>query len=43
METLNKFFNDLDDSLASVMGEALIKFIYAMLVLLALLVTYRVT
>lgn len=43
MEALNKFLGELDQSLASVMGEALIKFVYAMLILLALLVTYRVT
>ena len=43
MEALNKFLGELDQALASVMGEALIKFVYAMLILLALLVTYRVT
>ena len=43
MNTLNNLWTELNESLASIMSEALVKFVYAMLVLLALLVTYRVT
>ncbi len=43
MDALINLWTELDESLASIMSKALIKFVYAMLVLLALLVTYRVT
>ena len=43
MEALNKFLGELDQSLASVMGKGLINFVYAMLILLALLVVYKVS
>ncbi|MDE0504989.1 MAG: hypothetical protein OXI86_12995, partial [Candidatus Poribacteria bacterium] len=43
MDALINLWTELDESLASIMSKALIKFVYAMLVLLALLITYRVT
>lgn len=43
MKALNNLWIEFNESLASLLGEALIKFVYAMLILLALLVTYRVT
>ena len=43
MEALNKFLGEFDQSLASVMGKGLINFVYAMLILLALLVVYKVS
>ena len=43
MNLVNTFLSDLDEALASVMGEAILSFVYAIVVLLTLLIAYRVS
>ena len=43
MSALNNLWSELNDSLASLLGDALISFVYAVLILVALLVGYRVS
>ena len=43
MSALNNLWSELNDSLASLLGHALISFVYAVLILVSLLVGYRVS
>ena len=43
MSALNNLWSELNDSLASLLGDALISFVYAVLIQVALLVGYRVS
>ena len=43
MSALNNLWSELNDSLASLLGDALISFVYAVLILVSLLVGYRVS
>ena len=43
MNALNNLWSELNDSVASLLGDALISFVYAVLILVSLLVGYRVT
>ena len=43
MNTLNNLLDELNDSIASLFGDAVISFVYAVLILVSLLIGYRVT
>ena len=43
MKLLNNLWTEFNESLASVLGEALIGFIYAILILVGLLIVFKVS